>query len=252
VEPSTQLREQERSPQDTVSVAAAWLIHAYTATGTAIAFLTVMAVIEGEIVRALWLGLAAMVVDGTDGMLARRFEVKRWVPWFDGALLDNIVDYLTYAFTPMVLLWSAGYLGDGFSATVLAVIPLLASAYQFCRVDAKTDDHLFLGFPSYWNVLALYVVVLDMGTTSVAVLLLVCAALVFIPVGYVYPSRTDTMWHLTWALTTLWLVSYAVLISQVPDPNPIWLAISLAYLVYYVGLSLYLTAHRSRRATTAA
>ncbi len=241
-----QSREQTRSPQDGLAVAAAWMIHIYTATGTVIAFLTVMAVIEGEIVRALWLGLAAMVVDGTDGMLARRFEVKRWVPWFDGALLDNIVDYLTYAFTPMVLLWSAGYLGDGFSATVLAVIPLLASAYQFCRVDAKTEDHLFLGFPSYWNVLALYVVVLDLGTTSVAVLLLVCAALVFIPVGYVYPSRTDTMWHLTWALTTLWLVSYAVLISQIPDPNAIWLAISLAYLVYYVGLSLYLTTRRAR------
>jgi phosphatidylcholine synthase len=244
-------REQTRPPQEGGAVAAAWLIHVYTATGAAIAMLTVMAVIEGEIVRALWLGLAAMVVDGTDGMLARRLEVKRHIPWFDGALLDNIVDYLTYAFTPMVLLWSAGYLGDGFSATVLAVIPLLASAYQFCRVDAKTDDHLFLGFPSYWNVLALYVVVLDLDTTAVAVLLLVCAALVFIPVGYVYPSRTDTLWHLTWALTTLWLVSYAVLLDQVEDPSPWWLAISLGYVVYYVALSLYLTFRRAKEPVAA-
>ena len=227
---------------------AAWLVHAYTASGVALAFLTIVAVMDGDIVRALWLGLATMVVDGTDGMMARYVQVKRRVPWFDGALLDNIVDYLTYAFTPMVLLWSAGYLGEGTSATVLAVIPLVASVYQFCRVDAKTEDHLFLGFPSYWNIVAFYVVVLDLQPTSVAVLLLVCAVLVFVPIGYVYPSRTTTLRSLTLVLTTLWLASYAVLLRQAPEPSPIWLAISVAYVAYYVVLSLYLTAHRSRAA----
>jgi phosphatidylcholine synthase len=247
VDPTKQSRDQAMTPQGrSFAVFAAWLVHLYTATGTALAMLTVIAVIEGDTVRALWLGLAAMVVDGTDGMLARHLQVKRWIPWFDGALLDNIVDYLTYAFTPMVLLWSTGYLGEGTSATVLAVMPLLASAYQFCRVDAKTDDHLFLGFPSYWNVVAFYVIVLDLGPTAVAVLLLVCAALVFIPVGYVYPSRTDTLRGLTLALTTVWLVSYAVLLNQLPSPDPIWLTVSLAYVVYYVALSLHLTARRGR------
>ncbi len=227
---------------------AAWLVHLYTATGVAVAFLTVVAVMEGDTVRALWLGLVAMVVDGTDGMLARRLQVKKRVPWFDGALLDNIVDYLTYAFTPMILLWSAGYLGDGTSATLLAVMPLLASAYQFCRVDAKTEDHLFLGFPSYWNIAAFYVVVLDLQPSSVAVVLTVCAVLVFVPIGYVYPSRTNLLQRLTLVLTTVWLVSYAVLLTQVPEPGPVWLAISLAYVGYYVALSLYLTARRARMA----
>jgi phosphatidylcholine synthase len=235
-----------------LSTLASWLVHAYTASGVVLAFLTVIAVMDGDTVRALWLGLAAMVVDGTDGMLARFVQVKRWVPWFDGALLDNIVDYLTYAFTPMVLLWSTGYLGDGTSATVLAVIPLVASAYQFCRVDAKTDDHLFLGFPSYWNIAAFYVVVLDLRPASVAVLLIVCAVLVFVPIGYVYPSRTTTLQKLTLVLTALWLVSYAVLLSQVPSPDGLWLAISLAYVAYYVVLSLYLTARRSRAAVPVA
>ena len=140
------------------AVVAAWLVHVYTATGVALALLIVMAAWDGDTVRALWLGLVALIVDGTDGMLARRLHVKRVVPWFDGAMLDNIVDYLTYAFVPMVLLWSTGYLGNGTSATVLGIIPLMASAYQFCRVDAKTEDHLFLGFPSYWNIVAFYVI----------------------------------------------------------------------------------------------
>jgi phosphatidylcholine synthase len=253
VDPTAQSRAQVAPPrtESLGNIAAAWLVHIYTATGTAIAMLTVMAIIEGDTIRALWLGLAAMVVDGTDGMLARHLEVKRHIPWFDGALLDNIVDYLTYAFTPMVLLWSAGYLGDGTGATVLAVMPLLASAYQFCRVDAKTQDNLFLGFPSYWNVVAFYIVVLDPGLTAVAVLLTVCAILVFVPVGYVYPSRTNLLRGVTLALTTLWLISYAVLLDQVDDPSPWWLAISLGYVVYYVALSLYLTFRRAKEPVAA-
>ena len=247
MDPTQQTRDQAGpSKGSPIALAIAWLVHLYTATGAALAMLTVMAVWQGDTVRALWLALAAMVVNGTDGMLARHLQVKKWIPWFDGALLDNIVDYLTYVFTPMVLLWSTGYLGDGAMATVLAVMPLLASAYQFCRLDAKTADHLFLGFPSYWNVVAFYVIVLDLGPATVAVLLTVCAALVFLPIGYVYPSRTDTLRSLTLALTTVWLVSYAVLLSQVPSPEPIWVTISLAYVLYYVALSLHLTVRRTR------
>jgi phosphatidylcholine synthase len=225
---------------------AAWLVHAYTASGVVLAFLMFVAVMEGDTVRALWLFLVAMVVDGTDGMLARYVQVKRHAPSFDGALLDNIVDYITYAFMPMLLLWSAGYLGEGHSATVLAAIPLLASAYQFCRVDAKTDDHLFLGFPSYWNIAAFYIIVLDLSPAAATAVLLVCAVLVFVPIGYVYPSRTTTLQAPTLALTCLWLVSYAVLLVQAPDPSVVWLAISLAYVAYYVVLSLYLTGRRGR------
>jgi hypothetical protein len=128
-------------------------LHAYTASGTVLALLIVIAAIDGDAVRALWLGLAALVIDGTDGMLARRLRVKETIPWFDGAMLDNIVDYLTYAFAPIVLLWTGGYLPNGFIGAALAALPLLASSYQFCRTDAKTDDHFFLGFPSYWNLL---------------------------------------------------------------------------------------------------
>ncbi|NYE35468.1 phosphatidylcholine synthase [Nocardioides cavernae] len=227
---------------------ASWLVHAYTASGLVLAFLMVVAVMEGDTVRGLWLFLLAMLVDGTDGMLARWVQVKRHVPWFDGALLDNIVDYITYAFLPMVLLWSAGYLGEGTSATVLAVVPLIASAYQFCRVDAKTEDHLFLGFPSYWNITAFYVVVLDLQPVAVTGVLLVCAVLVFVPIGYVYPSRTTTLRTTTLVLTCLWLLSYAVLLTQLPDPGTVWLVLSVLYVAYYVVLSLYLTARRARTA----
>ena len=225
---------------------ASWCVHAYTASGVVLAMLIVMAAWQGDVTRALWLGLVALVIDGTDGMLARWVDVHQHLPGFDGALLDNIVDYLTYAFVPMVLLWSNGFLGTGSTAAVLAVVPLVASAYQFCRTDAKTEDHLFLGFPSYWNVVAFYIIVCDIGPGGAAALLLTCSVLVFVPIAYVYPSRTTALRGLTLVLTALWLVSYAAMLVQGDAVHHPWLWISLAYLVYYAALSLWLTLRRDR------
>jgi phosphatidylcholine synthase len=225
-------------------------VHLYTASGSVLGLLIVLAALEGNVEAALWLGLATLFIDGTDGMLARRFRVKETIPWFDGALLDNIVDYLTYVFAPIVLLWTAGYLPEGTLGYVVAALPLLASCYQFCRVDAKTADHFFLGWPSYWNVLAFYVIVLDLSEAWTAAGLLVFAVLVFVPIRYIYPSRMGSLQGLTLALTLVWLISYAVLVVQLPDPDPWIVAVSLGYMAYYWSLSIWLTARgaRARRA----
>jgi phosphatidylcholine synthase len=220
---------------------AAWAVHAYTASGAVLGLLMVHFAYQGEVERVLWLFLVAMVIDGSDGILARRFRVKEVVPQIDGALLDNIVDYLTYAFAPMVLLWATGALPDGAWGGVVAAVPLVASCYQFTRSDAKTDDHSFLGFPSYWNVLAFYVVVLELDVAVTTALVLVFAVLVFVPVKYLYPSRTETLWYLNMSLATLWLVLFGVIVAMLPDAPLVLVLLSLGYLAYYVALSLWLT-----------
>jgi phosphatidylcholine synthase len=217
------------------------LVHLYTASGTVVGFLVVLAAIEGEAITALWLGLVALFIDGTDGMLARRLRVKETIPWFDGARLDDIVDYLTYVFAPVVLLWTTGHLPAGALGWTVAALPLLASSYQFCRVDAKTSDHFFLGFPSYWNVVAFYAIVLDLAPATLAAIVVVCAVLVFVPVRYLYPSRMTSLRGFTLAFTAVWAVTYAVLLVQAPSPNPWVVALSLSYLVYYLGLSVFFT-----------
>jgi phosphatidylcholine synthase len=141
-----------------------------------------------------------------------------------------------------VLLWTTGHLPEGPLCWALVALPLLASCYQFCRVDAKTSDHFFLGFPSYWNIVAFYVIVLDVSDLVSAVTIVVFAVLVFVPIRYLYPSRTRTLQGLTLALTLVWLIAYAVLVVQLPDPNPWVVAASLAYIAYYCGLSLWMTA----------
>jgi phosphatidylcholine synthase len=216
-------------------------VHLYTASGVVLALLILVAAFQGEAVRALWLMLASLLIDSTDGLLARRFRVSEALPFLDGALLDNIVDYMTYAFAPMVLLWSGGYLPERTAGVMLAALPLLASSYQFCRVDAKTEDHYFLGFPSYFNVVAFYAIVFELSPASLAAVLVLSSFLVFVPIRYVYPTRTAAFRRLSLTLTALWLASYAAILWQMPEPDPRILAFSILYLVYYFGLSFYLS-----------
>ena len=217
-------------------------VHLYTASGAVLALLIVVAAYGGDVVRALWLGLAALAIDSTDGLLARRFKVSEFLPKFDGARLDDIVDYMTYVLAPVLLLWSSEYLPDGSSGVMIAALPLLASSYQFCQVDAKTEDHFFRGFPSYWNIVAFYAIVFSLSPVAVGTILVVCSLLVFVPIRYVYPSRTVAFRKLTVALTALWLLCYSAILFQMPEPDPALLLFSLLYLVYYLALSLHLSA----------
>ncbi len=232
---------------------AGWALHVYTASGSVLALVAVVAAFEGQVRTALWVLLAAMVVDGTDGMLARRLAVSTTIPGFDGARLDDIVDYLTYVFAPVVLLLTSGHLPAGTWGLVVAALPLLASCIQFCRTDAKTEDHYFLGFPSYWNVVAFYVVVLELGPAVTTAIIVTCAVLVFVPVKYLYPSRTPRQRVLNLSLAGMWLVLYAVVLASGPRPNPLALGLSLAYLGYYLVASVLLTSvDRLRRVRSAA
>ena len=143
----------------------AWCVHFYTALGlVAAAGMAVLLSDPNPSVDAFrWsfvLMLVATLIDATDGTLARAIKIKEVLPGFDGRRLDDIVDFLTYTALPLFLIWRTHLLPDGTEAVLL--LPLLASAYGFCQVAAKTDDGYFLGFPSYWNLVAFYLYVLQM------------------------------------------------------------------------------------------
>ncbi len=219
---------------------AAWGIHLYTATGAILALLALEAIARQAYGSAFaWMALA-MCVDSTDGALARRARVKQVLPNFDGAKLDDIMDYLNYVLVPMVLAYCAGLLPAGTGGLLLTSLPLLASAYRFCHSEAKTTDHFFTGFPSYWNVVVLYLYVLhspqwfNMGT------LLALSFLVLVPIRYLYPSRTARARKRTYGLAVVWGVMVVWLILQFPTPSRSLAVASLFFPAYYVGFSLRL------------
>jgi phosphatidylcholine synthase len=223
----------------TLRVLAAWGVHLYTASGVVLALLALRAVGEERFYDTFrWLTVA-MAIDCSDGTLARAVQVKRVLPWFDGTKLDDIVDYLTYVFVPIVLLYEGGFLPPP-APGLLAAAPLLASAYGFNRTDAKTGDHYFRGFPSYWNVFAFYVVALGLSPTAIGVWLVALSVLVFAPLKFLYPSRAPRHRTLSIGLGLVWAAVMIVALWLGPAAPKSVLWASLAYPVYYVGMSLWL------------
>ena len=223
----------------------AWAVHAYTALGAVAAFAMTLAVFQGRYETAFLLMVAATAIDGTDGVFARRARVKEVTPGFDGGRLDDIVDYLTFVFVPALLLYRAGTLPPQWAGLAAAAM-LLSSAYGFGATDAKTEDYFFTGFPSYWNVVALYLFAAGLPPAANAVVLFVLSGLVFVRIGYVYPTRTPVLRGLTIALCALWGAMVLVMILMLPEVPGVLLIGSLFFPVYYVVLSLVLNARRVR------
>jgi len=225
----------------------AWLTHIYTAMGAGLAFLSLEAIVSGNIREAFFWLVVALVVDSSDGLLARAFRVHDRLPEVDGAHLDDIVDYLTFVFVPAFLVYHTGRLPAGWGM-IVAFAVLVASAIAFSRSDAKTADHFFSGFPSYWNIVVFYLYAFDTPAGVNAAILLVLCLLVLVRIGYVYPSRTPTLRTLTVALGCAWGALLLYLLWQLPAIDRGLLSLSLAFPVYYTVLSLILHARRPKTA----
>lgn len=191
--------------------AAAWSVHALTASGAVLGFLALVAVVGGDWTAAvLWL-LAALAVDGIDGPLARWAHVKTAAPRIDGDAMDLIVDYLTYVFVPTLLIVEAG-LVPGEWAIPLAGLIQLAAVYSFVRRDLKTDDNYFRGFPGLWNVVAIYLLLARPGEAAGAAVILIFVGLSFAPVHFVHPFRVRDYGWWPAALATFWTAALAAML----------------------------------------
>ncbi len=220
-----------------VRVVLAWGVHLFTATGAIWGFLAIRAIFEHDWrAMILWM-VIAMLVDGFDGMLARWADVKKYADGIDGALLDNILDYLNYVMVPALFLMEADVLPDGFQMLGAFSI-LITSAYQFTQTDAKTDDHHFKGFPSYWNVAALYMLLMGLPVWVNFSFLMLFNIMVFIPIKYIYPTRNTYLRGLTLGLTYLYGAIGIWGLVQYPN-HPQWVVwASFIYIGYYLVLSV--------------
>jgi phosphatidylcholine synthase len=222
----------------------AWLVHLYTGSSAVFGLFGVVACFRGQFRLAMYLMMLTIVIDSTDGALARAVDVRREIPWFDGRRLDDICDYFTYVVLPACFLVAAGMLPH----PLWAAVPVLASGYGFSQDKAKTDDFFFLGWPSYWNVAVMYLYLLGSPPSVVLAWVLGLAAAIFVPIKYIYPSRTRVLRPLSLAVLALWVVIFSWLAVR-PDPSLVWLYLTLALGPgYYVGLSVLLNVPRVRAA----
>lgn len=216
----------------------AWCVHLFTALGlVAAAGMAVLIVKGGDdgFRGAFGLMCVSTLIDAVDGSLARWARVGKVLPDFNGRRLDDLIDFQTYTSLPLLLMWRAG-LAPG----ACLLFPLLASAYGFCREQAKTDDGYFLGFPSYWNIVAFYCYFLPLPGTIVIPLVTVLAILTFVPSRYLYPSQNGALNRVTVVLAAPWT---AMLIAVCAGSRE-WAVPSLYFPVFYFAASWWVTLRR--------
>lgn len=184
----------------------AFSIHLLTASGAVFAMLALLAAAdENWATMYLWL-VFALMVDGIDGPLARKFEVKKYAPQWDGVLLDLIIDYLTYVFIPAYALFESG-LFPGWTGWISTGIIVFTSAIYFADTRMKTSDNSFSGFPGCWNMLVLVFFAIEPDWRIMTAIVVLLAALQFVPLKFVHPVRTDRWRAITLPMAIIWVVT---------------------------------------------
>lgn len=225
---------------------AGWGVHIFTASGAFVGLLAMLEIYNHRLLPAFWLMGVAVVIDAVDGMFARLIKVKMVVPEINGELLDNIVDFFNYTIVPAFFLLVTP-LVPPYWCLVCVIAITFSSAYQFTQVDAKTSDHFFKGFPSYWNIVIFYLFFWQMNAWTNLIILLALAVLSFVPIKYIYPSRLDYLTHnntLRFAVllaTVIWGLATWGLMRCYPDSNTLLVTISMIYMIMYFVISLYRT-----------
>jgi len=218
-----------------VKALAAYGVHILTALGAGLGLWAIVLTYDGFYQEAVWVLAIAAIIDSIDGALARLTNTKKFAPAIDGALMDNIVDFITWTIAP--LLWI--YATMRIPVWVLA-ITAFASIFGFSNTKAKTEDNFFLGFPSYWNIVVFYIFLLNLPVNFSSAILLLFAVVTFLPVKFVYPTRTTFLRPLTLLLGIGYTLQLIALMYFF-DESPSWLIYSsFAFPFYYFGLSFYM------------
>lgn len=223
----------------------AWAVHFYTSLGLVLGYLALLAIFNDQPLQAaIYLGIAALI-DGTDGLLARRCEVHRWTPNFDGRKLDDIIDYLNYVLIPIY----AAYHFEIVTGPWVWTLPfaLVAAIYGFSSDGAKTADGYFTGFPNYWNGLVFYMWLLKMPNWANGLLFIFFGVMVFVPIKYIYLSQTIHYRKLNVVLTVIWLAMVAEIVRNFFNPNPLLVWASLFFPAYYFAMSFYIHFRKDKR-----
>lgn len=204
----------------TAPQAKAFSVHLLTASGSFLAFLSLVAASEGRWTAMFWwLGLA-LFVDGIDGPIARRLQVKEVLPTWSGDLLDSVIDYMTYVLLPAFALYQRGFMGEGLSFLSAAII-VVSSAIYYADTHMKTKENFFLGFPVVWNMIVFTLFVIQPGQWISFAVVVVSGILTFLPIHFLHPVRVARMRMINLPIFLLWCAGAIIALIQNLDAD-VW------------------------------
>jgi phosphatidylcholine synthase len=217
--------------------ARAFAVHIFTAAGAALALAALIYATRGQwAAMFLCLGFALMV-DGVDGAIARRLKVAELLPRWSGDVLDLVVDFVTYVFVPAYAIAASGLMPTALAIPV-AVIVVVTGAIYFADRNMKTADNYFRGFPALWNAAAFYLFLLQPTPAVAATIIILLAALTFVPFKFLHPMRVARLRSLNIAALILWSALASIALLRDLDPGP-WIVGGLVAIgVYFLGVGL--------------
>ena len=212
---------------------AAWGVHFFTATGILTIFMAILAVADHDLRAAMFWLLAAQVIDGVDGTLARKFRVTEVLPDMKGKNIDFVIDFAGYAIVPAYMIYSAGLITGQWNLGIAFLI-LLTSAIYYGKEGMVSDDNYFVGFPVMWNLVAYCLIfVFDLTHWWNVLIIIALSILHFVPIKIAYPSRTKEWRIPTLTATVVGIIAGVALLYYYPQPIE-WLRwIVIAVLGYF-------------------
>ncbi|ENN92386.1 phosphatidylcholine synthase [Bartonella bovis] len=224
--------DQLRSKTVTMPQARAFSVHLLTASGSFLAFLSLIAASKKEwIAMFYWLGLA-LLVDGIDGPIARKLNVKSILPTWSGELLDNIIDYVTYVLIPAFALYQSGFMGPGLSFFLSAVI-VISSAIYYADTGMKTKENFFKGFPVVWNMIIFTLFVVRPEEWIALIIIFLSAILSFLPIYFIHPVRVIRLRMLNLSVFLTWC-SFGIAAFFYQLNAPYWIKIGISITGIYI------------------
>ncbi len=227
---------------------AALSVHLLTASGAVFAIIAMLAAAEGKwSMMFLWL-VVALIVDGIDGPLARRYQVRKNWPTYDGVLLDLIIDYLTYVFIPAFALFKSGLL-PGWPGWIAIVVITYSSAIYFCDTRMKTKDNSFAGFPACWNMVVLVLFALKPAPFAVLIIVVALAIAMFTNLKFIHPVRTDRWHYLNIGMALGWVgfAGWAALVDFDPRTWAHWGLVVTSLYLTLAGVAQQIIPERAAR-----
>ncbi|MFV9972757.1 MAG: phosphatidylcholine/phosphatidylserine synthase [Francisella endosymbiont of Hyalomma asiaticum] len=237
----------------------AWLVHLFTSLGAVFGILAILFSIEAAktivldqtylhhyyIKLSMFSIIMAIFIDSIDGSLARLVDIKKLAP-LDGSLLDNIIDFTTYSIVPCIWIYVSAIVSQQWLIPIIIMITI-SSSYQFCQLNAKTNDHFFVGFPSYWNVIVMYMMCFQSSQLINEITIIILSIFSFIPIKYIYLSRTEHISESKFVKTFTFIFTMlvaivtflAVLLYPLKTPTPL-ITIILMFSIFYIFFSLKL------------
>ncbi|WP_250506490.1 CDP-alcohol phosphatidyltransferase family protein [Bowdeniella massiliensis] len=220
---------------------AVWSVHGFTMTGVIWACLATISLAHGRILQ-MWGWLAiALLVDALDGTFARRADVKNRVPWFDGSILDNIVDFITWTFLPAIFMYLHVDFGAKWIAMIMMILVCVSSTFCYCNTQVKAHDQYFVGFPAAWNIVAAYFWLLQTGPVINVLVTVLFAALTVSNLTFLHPLRVRALMVPNLIAVSIWFICLIWLMVGFPArPAAIWLAFWISG-IWFIGVGVWRT-----------